>query len=166
MGNVISGAKGILSVQSSNGTPVPVALCDSISIDESVNLVEVTGIGKMFPDEIVPTIWKGSGSLSFYATAPSKNLALLQLDNRIANTPTEWTNYLLTRLKEDGGIITVMTKEKTGQTNPAGVPILKDVPQYVIKYVFVNRQSFRINEGQVAKVDVGFVYTEPFTIVR
>lgn len=150
----MTGAGAVLSLQVGNKI-VPVQACDSISYTENVPLGKVKGIGTFEASEIVALDWNGSGSLSFYHLPYKDSPARLNLDARDVQDIEQWANRLLTRIKTDGAIISVLQRG----FKPDGSFGLFEF--CILKYVFVSNMSTEISEGGISKIRYDFEYTNP-----
>lgn len=153
MSNVLTGALAIVKIR---GTEV--GKMRSISASENVQRSDVRGIGTIITKETPPVAWNGTLNCGFYEINFDKQ-GLAGAIRRDVQTTQEFEDNLLL---DDEGIQVDVYKKVEDFIDPAtGQRRAKTEPYAIIKRVFIDSESFDINEGTVSGHNQSFRFLSP-----
>lgn len=143
-----------MAILKSNGLAIGKA--KSIRCTETIRRQPVQPIGKIVPDELVPTGWSGTMSVGFFmvdmSVQPIPGMLL-----RNVQTVQQFEDTLI--LQTEGIQVDIMRKVIGTTNNGLITPALEVFAS--VKGGFIDRESFDINEGQISGRDTEFQYINP-----
>lgn len=129
-----------------------------IRVNEQIQRGNVQGLGQLVPDEKPALSWSGTVSCDFY----NIDFSISQIPDAIirnVNTLQEWSDSVI--LQEDGVTLDVYRKVKQLGQPGNGLILGQENLYCTIKGLFLDTESFDINEGQVSGRSQSFQYLYP-----
>jgi len=153
MATVITAPLAVIKV---NG--IAIGKMKGIRVNEQVQRGNVQGLGTLIPDEKPALSWSGTLSCDFY----NIDFNISQIPEAIirnVQTLNDWSNSVL--LQEDGVTVDIYRKVKQPGQPGNGLILAQENLYCTIKGLFLDTESFDINEGQVSGRSQSFQYLFP-----
>jgi len=150
---VITGAIAIIKV---NGQAI--GKMKGIRVNENITRGEVRGIGELIAQEVPPLSWTGTLTCDFY----NIDFNISQIPNAIwrsAQTLQQFINSLL--LQEDGVQVDIYKKVPVAGSPGYGLIETEEQAYCTVRGLFLDTESFDINEGQISGRNQSFRYIYP-----
>ena len=131
----------------------------TIRVSENIRRGRVSGIGQLTPQELPALEWSGQLNCSFFSI-DLKNQS--RIPNSIIRTASV-KQFIDTVLLTDEGVdVVILKKVKNSKPNP-NTGIIESTYETFAKVsgMFIDSESFDINEGQISGTDQSFTYTTP-----
>lgn len=137
---------------------IAVGKMKGIRVNEQIQRGNVQGLGQLVPDEKPALSWSGTVNCDFYNIDFSKS-QLPDAIVRSVQTLQQWSDSVL--LQEDGVTVDVYRKVKQSGQPGNGIILGQENIYCTIKGLFLDTESFDINEGQVSGRNQSFQYLFP-----
>lgn len=172
MSQVLTGALAIIKI---NGRPI--GKMKGVRVTENINRGRVSGLGELTPKELPALQWSGTISCSFYSiefikdgvagveNAHSTVAGASQGITREANSVAEWVEHVL--LQEEGVDLDIYKKVQDAVDPTTGLLRSNNPKPFAkIEGMFLDRESFDINENSISGKDQEFTYKNPIIRIK